>query len=216
MTRTMYDAVTPSRIPAGATLVAGYVDGSFANVDEMRKRFPKATVVTIAVTSHTRAQVLDVEPGDASPQTAVTWCTNTMADTPNSELTIYCNASTVGAVKSAFRAAGVSLPNFWVADWDGSTAIPAGAVAKQHTSTPGYDVSSVVSHWPGVDGKAPAKPTPPKKPTTAKPKTYKVKAGDSLSQIAKDHGMTLAAIEAANPQIHNPNVIHPGDVVNVK
>ncbi len=71
-----------------------------------------------------------------------------MHDVPNSELTIYCNASTVAAVKSAFKAAGVSVPQFWVADWDGVAEVPAGAVAKQYKSTAGYDVSAVAAHWP--------------------------------------------------------------------
>ena len=149
--RTMYDSVSPSGIPAGAELVAGYVDGRYANVAAMKERFPKARVVTIAVSSKTRAMVLDVEPGDASPATAVTWCTTTMAETDNSRLTVYCQASTVPAVKAAFKAAGVSLPQFWVAQWDGVHSLPAGAVAKQHTSTKHYDVSVVADHWPGVD-----------------------------------------------------------------
>ncbi|MGW4602747.1 LysM peptidoglycan-binding domain-containing protein [Streptomyces sp. NPDC004532] len=221
MTRTMYDAVTPSRIPAGATMVAGYVDGHYANLPAMRARFPHAIVVSIAVSSKTRAQVLDVEPGDATPQTAVTWCTDTMHDVPNSELTVYCNASTVGAVKAAFKAKGVSLPQFWVADWDGVAEVPAGAVAKQYKNTAGYDVSAVADHWPGVDkgGKpsaphAPAAPHTPAAPSSST--TYTVKSGDTLSEIAEDHGVTLAALLAANPSFKShPNDIHPGQKLTI-
>ena len=44
---------------------------------------------------------------------------------------------------------------------------------------------------------------------------YKVKAGDTLSKIARRNGMTLAKLLKANPQISNPNKIKVGDSVNV-
>ena len=67
MVRYMYDSVSPGNIPAGAEMVAAYQDGLYANVGAMRARFPGATVVTIAVRHTTRAHVLDVETGDATP-----------------------------------------------------------------------------------------------------------------------------------------------------
>ena len=161
MTRTMYDGVTPSSIPASATMVAGYVDGTYANIPAMRKRFPAATLVEIAVSWQTRAHVLDVEKGDATPAEAVKWCTHTMADRANGELTVYCNNSVWTQVKAAFKAASVTPPQFWIAHWDDNPTIPAGAVAKQYRNTPGYDVSSVATHWPGVDTKSPPTPYEP-------------------------------------------------------
>jgi hypothetical protein len=67
--------------------------------------------------------------------------------------TIYCNASTWPAVRAAFAAANVAEPHYWIAKYDGDPTIPAGAVAKQYRGdvAPGYDVSSVVDYWPGVD-----------------------------------------------------------------
>lgn len=44
---------------------------------------------------------------------------------------------------------------------------------------------------------------------------YTVRSGDTLSQIAASHGMSLSSLLAANPQIHNPNLIHPGQTVHV-
>lgn len=151
MTRTMYDAVTSSNVPAEATLVAGYADGLYANIPQMKARFPHATVVTIAVRWTTRAMVLDVETGDATPPEAVGWCTQTMADTSNRLLTVYCNTSTWPSVRAAFRAAGVTEPQYWVAEYDGDPAIPAGAIAKQWADRGPYDLSSVADYWPGVD-----------------------------------------------------------------
>lgn len=152
MTRTMYDSITPGNIPGSATMVAGYADGLYANIPAMKARFPHATVVSIAVKWTTRAQVLDVEAGDATPTQAVQWCTQTMADTSNHLLTVYCNTSEWPHVRAAFQNAGVTEPNYWVAQYDNDPTVPAGAVAKQFQGdTHGYDVSSVVAYWPGVD-----------------------------------------------------------------
>ena len=45
--------------------------------------------------------------------------------------------------------------------------------------------------------------------------TYRVRSGDTLSAIAARHGVSLAALEAANRQIRNPNLIFPGEAVNI-
>jgi nucleoid-associated protein YgaU len=51
------------------------------------------------------------------------------------------------------------------------------------------------------------------------PKTYTVKAGDTLSQIAKAHyndGSTYMKIYNANrDQLHDPDIIHPGQVLRI-
>ena len=45
--------------------------------------------------------------------------------------------------------------------------------------------------------------------------TYVVQSGDTMSGIAAAHNMTLAALEAANPQVTDPNNIQPGLVLNI-
>lgn len=45
---------------------------------------------------------------------------------------------------------------------------------------------------------------------------YTVKKGDNLSKIAKAHGITLKKIINLNPQIKNPDLIHPGQKVRIK
>ena len=45
--------------------------------------------------------------------------------------------------------------------------------------------------------------------------SYTVKTGDTLWAIARDHGISLAALEAANPHIANPNLIFPGQQVHI-
>jgi hypothetical protein len=44
---------------------------------------------------------------------------------------------------------------------------------------------------------------------------YLIKPGDTLSGIAASHGVKLAAVEVANPQIKNPNVIFPGQTIKL-
>lgn len=162
MTRFMYDSVSPGDIPAGALMVAGYTDGLYANIPAMKARFPHATVVSIAVRHTSRAQVLDVENGDATPAQAVDWLTQTMADLDNGHLTIYCNMSVWPTVRAAIQAAGVTEPQYWVARYDNDPTIPAGAIAKQYQGdTNGYDKSVVADYWPGVD------PAPTPRPSGA-------------------------------------------------
>lgn len=43
----------------------------------------------------------------------------------------------------------------------------------------------------------------------------RVEQGNTLSGIAQDHHDTLQAVEASNPQIANPNLIYPGEVVHL-
>lgn len=64
---------------------------------------------------------------------------------------------------------------------------------------------------------APTPPAPAPAPPAPAPSggDYIVRGGDSLSAIAAAHGCSLAALEAANPQIHNPNLIYPGEVVHL-
>jgi spore coat assembly protein SafA len=63
----------------------------------------------------------------------------------------------------------------------------------------------------------PATPSQPSTPS-APPHgggDYTVRSGDTLSAIAAHHGVSLSALEAANPQIRNPNLIHPGETVHI-
>lgn len=59
--------------------------------------------------------------------------------------------------------------------------------------------------------------TPTTAPTTAPPtaQIYIVKAGDTLSGIAKQFGVTLAQLQAANPEIKDPNKIAIGDQITI-
>lgn len=47
------------------------------------------------------------------------------------------------------------------------------------------------------------------------PGSYVVQAGDTMSGIAQKFGVSLKALEAANPQVTNPNLIFPGQVLTI-
>jgi LysM repeat protein len=60
-----------------------------------------------------------------------------------------------------------------------------------------------VIHLPGSSG------------SSAAGGNYTVRSGDTMSGIAARHGVSLAALLAANPQIGNPNRIYPGQVIHL-
>lgn len=227
MTRTMYDAVTPSRIPAGAAMVAGYANGRYANLAEMATRFPHAIRVSISVSaSYHGATVLDVEIGDATPAEAPGWVKARRA--AGIDPTVYCNASTWPAVKAAFTAAGIPQPHYWIAQYDNDPTIPAGAVAKQYKNTAGWDASSVADHWPGVDPAPHPNPTPTPHPEADMPlfavtptglsgasfprgsaKTVGFFTDNTFIGGAADPGATLRVVvwsDAHGPEIHQVTV----------
>ena len=48
-----------------------------------------------------------------------------------------------------------------------------------------------------------------------KKKSYKIKSGDTLSQIAKRMGMSLKTLKQANPKIENVNKIRVGQTITI-
>jgi hypothetical protein len=169
--RAMFDSVTPARLPANATMVACYRDGSFANEAEVRRRFPHATIVTITVNGSHDCEVGDCENGDMTPQSAAAWAKKEIAR--GNKPTIYCNESTWPDVKAEVARLGITV-SYWIAHYDGICDIPAGAVAKQYQERKdqNLDYSAVASHWPGVDPEVTAStaskpvPLPDTKPGT--------------------------------------------------
>jgi hypothetical protein len=155
MIRVMFDSIDPNAIPAGASLVAGYVDGAASAWPAGAwDRFPDAELVRINVTgdpSH-GGDVLDVETGDASPAHAPGWFDARTA-AGGRGLTIYCNRSTLPAVDAAM--AGRSYFR-WIATLDGTLHIDgfpalAGPAAVQFATAQmagrNVDVSLVMSDY---------------------------------------------------------------------
>lgn len=170
--RIMFDGTDPAKVPAGADLYAGYVDGQWPSAAGLAAKFPGAKIVRIAVFASTNdGDFLDVETGDATPAQAVDWVLmRRQAGHPAPG--VYCNQSTLPAVQQAFGARSVPMPPIWLAK-PGTAGIAPGTVATQWGYFGDYDSSSVVDYLPGIDpaprvpDPAPAPPPPPPPPAAA-------------------------------------------------
>jgi len=152
----MADSVTAANLPAGFDLYAGYVDGRYANYNQIAAMYPGKTV-GIAVFSTTNAGTVgDCENGDMTPQTSVNWVV--MRRKAGITPTIYCSASAWPTVQRSFQTWGVAQPQYWIAAYPGpGPVLYPGAIAHQWIDRGPYDESVVADYWPGVD---PA-PSPP-------------------------------------------------------
>lgn len=71
---TMFDDVTVSALPTGADYAyAGYTAGLYPTFDALKKKFPKARLLDIAVFASDNATCLDIENGDATIEEAPGW-----------------------------------------------------------------------------------------------------------------------------------------------
>jgi hypothetical protein len=171
----MYDGV--SSLAAGiaqsfpnAAMVAGYINGNYAWTQTDWDLFPHANHVTISITASENAgDVLDVEPGNATPEQTAGWIEQRKAS-GYYRPTIYCNAATIPAVRQGTGAyiLGVDY-DIWAADWTGSPhqvtapGTPVAACsATQYDSTTSYDVSVVYDEgWPHRTAPATKPPAEP-------------------------------------------------------
>lgn len=117
---TMYDSVTPSAIPLKARAVAGYVNGRWATYPQLRKQFPHAKVLSVAVTPDRDADCLDVEPGDAQPGQAAGWVKRQRAR-GLARPAVYCSVSAAPAVLAGLAKNGIGRADIrlWTAHYTG-------------------------------------------------------------------------------------------------
>ena len=127
------------------------------------------------------------------------------------------------AVPSHARAGGVC---------GGTFVVERGETLESIASTCGTTVSVILAANPGISGSltvgqvitvpgsnylAPSTPVP----TTVTPgsstgnSTYTVKAGDTFSGIARQFGISVSALWAANPNIRDINLLYTGQILNI-
>ncbi len=85
------------------------------------------------------------------------------------------------------------------------------AAPAQATSQTPEDVTTATTVTPSGTAAAAHKPAPQKIST---PRTHKVASGDTLAGIARKEGISLAALQAANPGV-NPKKLKAGQVLNL-
>ncbi len=178
MTRIGRDSTTPGDIPlAGLAVVMGYANGKYgpggvppdAWTPAAVARFAKAGIPVAWIDvngSAVGADILDVEPFDATTSQAVTWAKAKRAAHPAAYPgIIYCNRSTLTPLFNTMNAAGLQVVRdfrLWIATLDGTKTVAdmTGVTAVQYAGTKltggHYDESVIYDDaW-----KAPAKPPP--------------------------------------------------------
>ena len=120
MTGILYDSIDVGQIPADAQYAAGYVNGMWPTFSQLAARFPRARLLSIAVTSSADADALDVESGDAAVADAPGWVTRQRArGLPRPCL--YASASIMDSLMWTLEAAGItrSSVRLWSAHYSG-------------------------------------------------------------------------------------------------
>lgn len=156
-------------------LIGYYIAGnSFIWTDAEKRLFPPDSLVSITLTaSFLGADVLDVEPGGASPSQCHDWIAGKKAQ-GYYRPTIYCSLANVPAVRAGTGAFILGKDyDLWVAKWDGNSTLPyPSAIAKQETDAGPYDVSVVYDPaWPHRKATVTPPPPPPPPPPVLKPVT---------------------------------------------
>ena len=139
----MYDSVTPSSIPAGKA-AAVYVNGAYAA--SAAQAAAHGNVLWIDTNgSNPGANVLDVEPGDATPHGAAVWVQQRLDKHPNSVAIVYTMRSQWQAVKDNVAHLPAWQQNkvrYWIADPTGVPHVVPGSSATQWYWGSHYDITT--------------------------------------------------------------------------
>lgn len=124
MTRIMRDSTSPGDIPTdGTQLVAGYINGNYAWTQAGWDRFTVPHITIDVNGTRPDADVLDVEAGDATVDTAVRWVQQKRNMPADYFPVIYCDRSTLPPLFSAMAESGLYPGHhfgLWVATLDGT------------------------------------------------------------------------------------------------
>ncbi|MBO0822684.1 MAG: hypothetical protein J2P27_02365 [Actinobacteria bacterium] len=142
----IYDSVTPSAIPRSSQAVAVYSNGHYWT--SPRQVGHRGLVLWIDTNgSNIRADVLDVEPGDATPLQAAGWVQRKLNAKPNSTAIIYTMRSEWGAVQAAVGRLAWWMPShtkYWIADPTGVPHIVPGSQLTQWYWGRNFDISTAI------------------------------------------------------------------------
>ena len=144
----IYDSVTPGSIPSGKQ-IATYANGSYhASWSDVRGRHNVLWIDTNG--SNPGANILDVEPGDATPWGAATWVQHRLTKEPNAIAVVYTMRSEWPQVKSAISLLPGNMQGhvrYWIADPTGVEHLVPGSSATQWYWGSNYDVSKVLPEF---------------------------------------------------------------------
>jgi len=145
---TIYDSVTPGSIPSGQP-AAVYADGAYAaSASQMAGH--KSVLWIDTNGSDTNANVLDVEPGDATPAGAAQWVQQKLSAHHDETAIVYTMRSDWQAVQDDVA----GLPHwmqdkvqYWIADPTGVPHIVPGATATQWYWGSNYDLTTAAPNF---------------------------------------------------------------------
>ena len=166
---TMYDDVTPSAMPRGGDVYAGYYDGSFANMSSIRRDFPGKYYLEISPYGTNGAECIDIENGDATPSDGPAFFRNRSHGNAVKPW-FYGSASVLTAIEDALSSAGIHRSEYflWSAHYIGfhfcgpnSCGYGRSQADATQYATGNYDVSVV---QPYCFAKSPA-PSPSPSPS---------------------------------------------------
>jgi hypothetical protein len=139
----VYDSVTPGSLPSHSD-AAVYADGAYAASSSVAHGHHSLLWIDTNG-SDPNANVLDVEPGDATPSGAATWVSEHLAKQPHSVAIVYTMRSDWSAVQDAVG----GLPSwmqghvrYWIADPTGVPHVVPGSSATQWYWGSSYDIST--------------------------------------------------------------------------
>jgi hypothetical protein len=140
-----YDSIDPETVPAGAE-VATYADGAHPTpVSLVAGRTHVLWIDDLG--SDPQAQVVDVEPGCASPSQVPQWVQDHLADDPGSVAIVYTTLSEWSEVQQEVSGLPASMQakiRWWIADPTGYPHIVPGSQATQWYWGPNYDESEAL------------------------------------------------------------------------
>ncbi len=122
---------------------------------------------------------------------------------------------------------GLALPvtaaRAWSGACGGNVTVEAGDTLQSIAATCGTTVNAILAANPGIGTQlspgqvllVPGIASSTASGTPLAVATYVVQQGDTLGGIALIYGITLSQLLAVNPQITNPSVIFPGQVINL-
>jgi hypothetical protein len=170
--REMADSVTPGNLPPGLPLYAGYDDGHYMDVAQIRALERDATAMAVTTDpADNEGDCLDVENGDARPEDAPPWTDRRRVAGHPGPLN-YCSEDTRQALLAAYASyqnGAVPVPGLWVAAYPGKGPVlqEPTDVGHQFVDHGGWDQSVMVDYLPGID---PAPPLPPLPAPTSSPR----------------------------------------------
>jgi hypothetical protein len=139
----IYDSVTPSSIPAGKA-AAVYVNGSYAASASQTAGHSKVLWIDTNG-SNPSADVLDVEPGDATPHRAAVWVQQRLSQHPKEIAIVYTMRSLWQEVKDNVAHLPAWQQNkvrYWIADPTGVPHVVPGSHATQWYWGDHYDITT--------------------------------------------------------------------------